>query len=102
MLSEDPRNVESINAPFSRASASNLGNSMSHIVKLSLDDPDKWCNSIYENSRYATFIWHTHDNKVTLISSGLGMSKFRKQTAKSLAEFYKKINKYISYNVEFN
>ena len=102
MIAEDPRNVSAINAPFSRASCSNLGGNMSHIVKLSLDDPDTWINCIYENSRYATFIWHTHDDKVTLISSGLGMSKFRKQKAKSLAEFYKKINKYISYNVEFN
>ena len=93
----DKLNEYRISAPFSRMRDSKLGDHVSTTVRLSLDNPDRWPNHIYENSRYATFIWHHSDNKMHLISCGLGMSKkFRKQNCDTYDMFCMKINKYIN------
>ena len=93
----DTLNEGRIDAPYSRMRDSKLGDYVSTTVRLSLDDPEKWPNHIYENSRYATFIWHHSDNKMQLISCGLGMPrKFRMQKCDTYDMFCIKINKYLN------
>lgn len=92
----DPLNVSTIDAPFSRERSIELAGRLSITAKISKTDPEQWPNSIYENSAYATFIYHTDDSKMLLVSSGMNMPKFRQQPCKSLAEFHTKINKYLA------
>ena len=95
LSSSDPLNLPDIDAPYSRASQSELAGRQSVVVRLSLDHPDTWPNCIYENSRFATFIWHKYDNKVCLIASGMNTLKFRQQQCMSMDQLASKINKYI-------
>ena len=93
----DPANLYSLPVPFSRKREQTLGFQTSTTIKISLDDPAKWPNYIFENSRYAIFIWHQTEQKMLLLSCGLGMNKkFRKQQCKTAAQFLDKINAYIS------
>lgn len=92
----DPRNLYSLEVPFSRKREQTLGNHTSTTIRFSLDDPDKWPNYIFENSRYAIFIWHQNEQKMLLLFCGLGMNKkFRKQACTSAEQFLNKINRYI-------
>ena len=95
LSSSDPLNLPGIDAPYSRVSESELAGRQSVVVRLSLDHPDTWPNCIYENSRFATFIWHKYDNKLCLIASGMNTEKFRQQKCLSLDQLALKINKYI-------
>jgi len=88
--------LQTINAPYSRLRSIKLADRESIVVRVSLTHPDKWINSIYENSCYGTFIWHTHEQKMELVSSGMKMLSFRKQKAKTLDECVAKINKYLA------
>ena len=54
----DPGNLYSLEVPFSRKREQTLAGNTSTTIKISLDDPAKWPNYIFENSRYAIFIWH--------------------------------------------
>jgi len=93
----DPNNLYSLAVPFSRKRESELYGHKSTTVRFSLDDPDKWPNCIFENSRHAIFIWHQCDNSMVLLCCGSGMSrKFRKQPCKSAEQFLDKINRYIT------
>lgn len=92
----DPSNLYSLAVPFSRKREQTLGGHTSTTIKFSLDDPGKWPNYIFENSRYAIFIWHHNEQKMLLLSCGLGMNKkFRKQSCKTAEQFLDKINAYI-------
>ena len=97
----DPANLPSLPCPYSRHRSNELGGHKSSTVRLSLDEPDKWPNFIFENSRYAIFIWHQKEEKMALLSCGLGMSKrFRKQKCNSAEMFLDKIKFYIIKNQE--
>ena len=98
----DPSNLPSLPCPFSRHRSHELAGNKSSIVKLSLDEPDTWPNHIFENSRYATFIWHKNEEKMSLLTYGYGMSKFRKQKCDSPHMFLDKITAYITKNQEHN
>ena len=92
----DPANLYSLPVPFSRKFEQDLGGHKSTTIKLSLDDPGTWPNHIFENSRFAIFIWHHSEGKMLLLARGLGMpKKFRKQACTSAEQFLDKINKYI-------
>jgi len=93
----DPSNLYSLEVPFSRKREQTLAGDTSTTIKISLDDPAKWPNCIFENSRYAIFIWHQAEQKMLLLSCGLGMSKkFRKQQCRTAEQFLSKINNYIT------
>lgn len=93
----DPSNIYSLEVPFSRKREQTLANNTSTTIKISLDDPAQWPNYIFENSRYAIFIWHQSEQKMLLLSCGLGMNKnFRKQQCKTAAQFLGKIRNYIT------
>ncbi len=94
----DPSNLYSLAVPFSRKREQTLAdNTSTTTIRISLDDPAKWPNYIFENSRYAIFIWHQTEQKMILLSCGLGMSKkFRKQQCKTAEQFIDKINNYIA------
>lgn len=93
----DPGNLYSLEVPFSRKYEQTLAGRTSTTIKISLDDPAEWPNYIFENSRYAVFIWHQTEQKMLLLSSGLGMDrKFRKQQCKTAEQFLEKINAYIT------
>jgi len=97
----DPANLPSLPCPFSRHRSRLLAGHVSSTIKLSLDEPERWPNQIFENSRYAIFIWHQSDNKMLLLSCGLGMSKkFRKQKCDGPEMFLDKIKSYIIKNQE--
>jgi len=95
----DRLNVPGVNAPFSRIRSHVLADRESFALKVSLDDPKTWMNCIFENSRFATFMWHKDDDsKVSLIAKGLNMGKFRKQKAANIHAFIDKVNAYIAQN----
>lgn len=75
-----------------KVSESSLGGHTSLFVHLSLDYKDEWVNGIFHNSRYAIF--SLADDKVELISKGLGMPKFRKSKADDVVKAAEKIVKY--------
>ena len=62
-------------------------------VKASLQSKNDWKNGILHNSQYAIFFLDS-DDKLTLISSGLDMPKFRKCKVKSLQHAAEKIVAY--------
>ena len=89
--------VPGIGAPFSRQREHELAGHKSTTIRLSLDDPGTWPNYIFENSRFAIFIWHQNEGKMLLLARGLGMpKKFRKQACTSAEQFLDKINKYLN------
>jgi hypothetical protein len=95
----DRLNVPGVNAPFSRIKSWTLGDSESISLKVSLTDPNQWINGIFENSRFAIFMWHKdHDSRVSLLASGLNMGKFRKCKAANIEAFIKKVNDYLANN----
>ena len=96
----DPANLPSLPCPFSRHRSHELAGNKSSIIRLSLDEPERWPNYIYENSRHATFIWHQNEERMLLLTYGLGMSKFRKQKCDGPEMFLDKIKDYIIKNQE--
>lgn len=70
-------------------------NNASLFVKASLQSKNDWDGGIFHNSQYAIFSLHA-DNKLTLISSGLNMPKFRKCKVKSLKHAAEKIVAYFA------
>lgn len=78
--------------PYLKVSDSNLGPTTSYFIHLSLDNKEEWSNNIFHNSRYAIF--SVQNNKLELISKGLGMPKFRKSKADNELKAAEKIVKY--------
>lgn len=64
-------------------------------VKASLQSKNDWNYGIFHNSQYAIFSLHS-DDKLTLISSGMNMPKFRKCKVKSLQHAAEKIVAYFA------
>ena len=95
-MNSDPLNITAINAPYSRVRSIELAGRESFALRVSMDDPDKWINSIYENSRFATFIWHKSEGKMLLVTANHRMGKFRKQGCRSMDEFTTKVNTYLA------
>ena len=89
-------NVSGVNAPYSRIRSIELAGRESFALRVSIDDPSKWMNHIYENSRFATFMWHKTDNKMLLVASSHRMGKFRQQSCKSMDQFCAKVNAYLA------
>ena len=96
MTNTDRLNVPGVNAPYSRVRSIELAGRESFALRLSIDDPDKWVNCIYENSRFATFMWHKFEGKMLLVTANNRMGKFRKQNCKSMDEFCTKVNTYLA------
>lgn len=70
---------------------------------VAADDKDQWANGIFHNGKYGIFKYGTKDKKLELISSGLGMPKFRKCNAASQHVADEKIIQWLSkYAAETN
>lgn len=95
MTNTDRLNVPGVDAPYSRVRSIELADRESFALRVSLDDPDRWINCIYENSRFATFMWHKSEGKMLLVTKNHRMGKFRKQNCKSMDEFCTKVNTYL-------
>lgn len=70
-----------------------LGDSPSVCFKISRQTKSDWPYNIFHNSDYGIFMLHG-DEKLTLLSSGLGMGKFRKCKVKSVGDVAAKLVKY--------
>lgn len=94
----DLKKIESkINAPFVHAQLSTLGGKdrPSIIVRISLDPKNEWENRIYQNSRYFMVHYYVDGTMKIFSKSHVIQTKFRKQKAKTVDVFIKKINTFI-------
>lgn len=96
MTNTDLLNVSGVDAPYSRIRSIELAGRESFALRVSIDDPDQWVNSIFENSRFVTFMWHKSEGKMLLVAANHRMGKFRKQNCKSMDEFCTKVNTYLA------
>ncbi len=69
------------------------------IIKVSLDKKENWENCIFHNSRYY-IIGIYHNGEVENFSKGLGLTKIRKKTVKSLSDAINYINEKINKGVQ--
>jgi hypothetical protein len=70
-----------------------LAGDTTYFFNVSADDKENWINGIFHNSRYAIFSFDS-DSKLSLISKGLDMPKFRKCKIKDVLDISIKIKKY--------
>jgi hypothetical protein len=96
MTNIDRLNVPGVDAPYSRIRSIELAGRESFALRVSIDHPYQWVNSIFENSRCATFMWHKSEGKMLLVTANHRMGKFRKQNCKSMDEFCSKVNTYLT------